>query len=89
MDGKIRFAPDQPSTIHGKHKIVNYLDIDKSIINRAEEEAIAEEYLPLSPSRGAKLKTEQECNTRMASFRLSDKFDAMCQDKFADRMVSL
>ena len=38
VDGKIRFSPDQPSAIDHDQKIVNYLEIDNYMINKAEEE---------------------------------------------------
>jgi len=37
VDGKIRFAPDQPSTIDKKQKIVNFMEIDKYMIEKAVE----------------------------------------------------
>jgi len=38
VDGKVRFAPDQPSTVDKKQRIVNYLEINKYMIERAEIE---------------------------------------------------
>ena len=32
VDGKVRFAPDQPSTIHKSQKIVNFMEIDRYMI---------------------------------------------------------
>jgi hypothetical protein len=37
VDGKVRFAPDQPSSIDKSSKIVNYLEIDQYMIEKAEE----------------------------------------------------
>lgn len=35
VDGKVRFAPDQPSTVHKRQKIVNYIDVDTHMIETA------------------------------------------------------
>lgn len=37
VDGKVRFSPDQPSAIHDNQKIVNYVEIDSYMIQKAEE----------------------------------------------------
>mmetsp|Transcript_13613 Transcript_13613/g.13352 ORF Transcript_13613/g.13352 Transcript_13613/m.13352 type:complete len:114 (-) Transcript_13613:361-702(-) len=37
VDGKVRFAPDQPSMVHKSEKIVNYVSIDELSIMRAEK----------------------------------------------------
>ena len=38
VDGKARFAPDQPSSIDRSNKIINYIEIDAYMVLKANEE---------------------------------------------------
>jgi hypothetical protein len=63
VDGKIRFAPDQPSTIGKNNRIVNYIEIDKYMIERAAVE------------NETNVKNIAECLASETSWRLSDNFE--------------
>jgi hypothetical protein len=34
VDGQVRFAPDQPSSVNKNQQIVNFIDIDSYMINK-------------------------------------------------------
>lgn len=70
VDGKVRFAPDQPSTIDKNQKIVNFIDIDKYMIDRAEQERDEN-----------KVKNMVDCMATENSWRLSDNFETNCKGK--------
>jgi hypothetical protein len=63
VDGKVRFAPDQPSAVHKSQHIVNFVNIDNFMIKRAEEE------------RNHKVKNMMECVASENSWRLSERFE--------------
>lgn len=69
VDGKVRFAPDQPSTIDKNQRIVNYIEIDKYMIQRAENE------------REHKVKSMIDCLATENSWCLSQNFERDCKER--------
>jgi hypothetical protein len=70
VDGKVRFAPDQPSTIDKKQKIVNFIEIDRYMIERAE-----------SARDPSKVKSMIDCVASENSWRLSENFERNCKER--------
>eukprot|EP00347_Sterkiella_histriomuscorum_P000386 403376061 len=69
VDGKVRFAPDQPSTVDRNQRIVNYMEIDKYMIARAENE------------REHKVKSMIDCLATENSWCLSQNFERDCKER--------
>ena len=65
VDGQVRFAPDQPSTIDHDQKIVNFIDIDSYMIAKAEE----------AMDEHKKVKNMAECMASEGSWHLTRKFE--------------
>lgn len=64
VDGVVRFAPEQPSSIERDDKIVNYIDIDKYMIQKAEAER----------DEIRKVKNMADCLATENSWKLSENF---------------
>jgi hypothetical protein len=73
VDGKVRFAPDQPSTIDKNQKIVNFIEIDQYMIEKAEK------------ARGLNnVKNMADCIASESSWRLSENFERNCKVKYPE-----
>ncbi|CDW79565.1 UNKNOWN [Stylonychia lemnae] len=69
LDGKVRFAPDQPSTVDKNDRIINLIQIDKYMIQRAEQE------------RDNKVKNMMDCLATENSWCLSENFERDCKER--------
>jgi hypothetical protein len=69
VDGKVRFSPEQP-TITKNNRVVNYIEIDKYMIEKAEEARDQN-----------KVKNMADCMATENSWRLSENFERNCIEK--------
>lgn len=74
VDGKIRFAPDQPSCQEKRQKIVNFTSIDSYMLEKADEERkkLQTEQNPKKIKK--KIKSIEDCVAGEYSWKLSDNF---------------
>ena len=76
VDGKIRFAPDQPTCEDKAGNIVNYFEVEKCMIEMAMKEP-------------KKVKNMADCLAKDLSWCLSAKFEQDCKEKLGNAYKSV